>query len=285
MNIENIRAFLEVTSTGSFQKAAENLHVTQSAMSARIKSLEDILNRQLFNRKRNGATLTAGGQAFFKHAQSVVRTWELAKQEIGLSDEFSAIVGLGVQLNHWKSIAAPWLQWMKQNAPDLATQVQSDYSDKLMGMLRNGLLNVAIVNDPQRNPDVVIEHFAEEPLIMVSSVEREVEKAAVAGYIYVDWGHGFRVAHTEAFPDSPSHRMTVGLAAVGLSHILEQGGSGYFLEREVEQHIEEGRLFRVTGAPQFKQTTYLCYIAETSESPAVQAALDGLNHVRADRLQ
>ena len=98
-------------------------------------------------------------------------------------------------------------------------------------------------------------------------------------------GHAFKVAHADAFPDSPSHRMTVGLAAVGLNHILEQGGSGYFLEREMEHHIEEGRLFRVAGAPQFNQTTYLCYIAETSESPAVQAVLDGLNHVRGDRLQ
>ncbi len=285
MNIENIRAFLEVTSTGSFQKAAENLHVTQSAMSARIKSLEDVLNRQLFNRKRNGATLTAGGHAFFKHAQSVVRTWELARQEIALSDEFSAMVGLGVQLNHWKSIAAPWLQWMKQNAPDFATQVQSDYSDKLMGMLRNGLINVAIVNEPQRNPDVVIEHFAEQPLVMVSSKPRDVEATSVPGYIYVDWGHEFRAAHSEAFPDSPSHRMTVGLAAVGLSHILEQGGSGYFLKREVEQYLDDGSLFLVSEAPELKHTTYLCYITETSESPAVQAVLEGLKHVRGDRHQ
>ncbi|NND00905.1 MAG: LysR family transcriptional regulator [Gammaproteobacteria bacterium] len=282
MNIETVRAFLEVAASGSFQQAAENLHITQSAMSARIKGLESHLNRQLFNRKRNGATLTSGGQAFYKHALTVVRTWELARQEIALSNEFSAIVGLGVQLNHWKSTATPWLQWMKENAPDLATQVHSDYSDRLMGMLRNGLINVAVVYEPQRNPDMLIEQYAEEQLVLVSTVPRAVAKHAVEGYVFIDWGHGFRVAHSQAFPESPTHQMTVGLAAVGLGHILERGGSGYFLEREVDRLLREGRLHRVTGAPQFTLKAYLAYFAEARDTPAVQTALRGLEQVHGD---
>ena len=281
MNIENIRAFLEVAASGSFQQAAGNLHITQSAMSARIKSLEELLNRQLFNRKRNGVTLTAGGKAFYKHAQTVVRTWELARQEIALSDGLNAIVGLGVQLNHWKSTAAPWLQWMKENAPDVATQIKSDYSDKLMNMLRNGLINVAILYEPQRNPDIVIEKYAEEKLLLVSSVARAVQQNPIEGYVFVDWGTRFREEHTRAYPDNPTHQMTVALAAVGLNHVLEQGGSGYFLEREVEEHIASGRLFLVEGAKEFSLTTYLAYFAEASDTPSVQTALLGLKQIAA----
>jgi len=280
MNIENIRAFLEVAAAGSFQQAAHNLSITQSAMSARIKNLEEILNRQLFNRKRNGATLTAGGSAFHKHALSMVRTWELARQETALSDAFNAIVGLGVQLNHWKSIASPWLQWMKQNAPDLATQVRSDYSEQLMAMLRNGLLNVAVLNEPQRNPDMVINEYVNEHLIMVSTRPRSVEKTAVPGYVYVDWGNSFRAAHSAYFPDSPTHQITVGLASVGLDHILEQGGSGYFLRRDIEQLVDQGQLYYVEGAPRFEHTTYLAYFAEARESPEVQTTLEGLHQIK-----
>lgn len=280
MNIENIRAFLEVTSAGSFQQAAHNLSITQSAMSARIKNLEQVLNRQLFNRKRNGATLTAGGSAFHKHAVSVVRTWELARQETALSEAFNAIIGLGVQLNHWNSIASPWLQWMKENAPDLATQVRSDYSEQLMAMLRNGLLNVAIVNEPQRNPEIVINEYSTEELLLVSSQPRTVQKTAVPGYVYIDWGDSFRAAHSQAYPESPTHQITVGLAAVGLNHILEQGGSGYFLTRDVAGLIRSQKLFPVEGAPPFQLTTYLAYFAESSETPAVQTALKGLQQIK-----
>ena len=282
MNIENIRAFLEVASSGSFQQAAGNLHITQSAMSARIKNLEQLLNRQLFNRKRNGVTLTSGGQAFYKHAQSVVRTWELARQETALSDGLSAMVGLGVQLNHWKSTAAPWLQWMKTNAPDVATQIKSDYSDRLMTMLRDGLINVAVLYEPQRNPDLVIEKYAEEKLVLVSSVARAVQQSPVEGYIFVDWGTRFRQAHHNAYPNNPTHQITVALAAVGLDHILEQGGSGYFLESEVEKYLASGALIIVDGAEQFNLTTYLAYYAEADDTPAVQTALRGLKKLLED---
>lgn len=281
MNIENIRAFLEVTSAGSFQQAARNLNITQSAMSARIKNLEESLNRQLFNRKRNGATLTSGGTAFHKHAVAVVRTWELAKQETALADEFNAIVGLGVQLNHWKSIASPWLQWMKEHAANVATQVRSDSSDQLMAMLRNGLLNVVVLYEPQRNPDLVIQEYATEELVMVSTHPRAVERTAVPGYVYVDWGASFRADHSLAYPDSPTHQMTVGLASAGLTHILQQGGSGYFLASEVSELIEDGRLSLVRGAPPFTLTTYLAYYSEAVDSPAVQTALQGLHNIRA----
>jgi DNA-binding transcriptional LysR family regulator len=280
MNIEHIRAFLEVTTTGSFQQAAENLHITQSAMSARIKSLEDILNRKLFNRKRNGATLTAGGKAFYNYALTVVRTWEHARQEIALSEEFSSLVSLGVQLNHWKSTATPWLQWMKENAPSVATQIHSDYSAQLMKMLRDGLLDVAVLYEPQQNPDLIIEEYAKEQLLLVSSKPRKVEQEPVAGYVYVDWGQSFRLEHSRAFPNTPVHQMTVGLAAVGLNHLLEQGGSGYFLQREVTDLLDQELLFLVEDAPQFSLTTYLAYFAETHEKTAVQAALQGLKSVQ-----
>ncbi len=280
MNIENIRAYLEVASSGSFQQAAENLSITQSAMSARIKGLEDLLNRQLFNRKRNGATLTSGGQSFYKHALTIVQTWELARQETALSDGLNSIVGLGVQLNHWKSIAAPWLQWMNGNAGDVATQIHSDYSGRLMAMLRDGLINVAVLYEPQRNPDVVIEEFAREDIVLVSSVPRTVQRMPIEGYVYVDWGHRFRLEHTAAYPNNPTHQMTVGMASVGLGQIIEQGGSAYLLESEVQHYVDDGTLYLVEDAKTFTLTTYLAYFRDAPENPAVRQALQGLNYVR-----
>ncbi len=280
MNIENIRAYLEVTSTGSFQQAAENLSITQSAMSARIKGLEDLLNRQLFNRKRNGATLTSGGQAFYKHALTIVQTWELAKQETALSDGVNSIVGLGVQLNHWQSIAAPWLKWMNENVGDVATQIHSDYSSRLMAMLRDGLINLAVLYEPQRNPDMIIEEFTREDIVLVSSVPRAVQRALVKGYVYVDWGHRFRLEHTAAYPDNPSYQMTVGMASVGLGQILEQGGSAYLLESEVKHHVDAGDLFLVNGAKRFTLITYLAYFRDALENPAVESALNALRQIQ-----
>ncbi|MES2182783.1 MAG: LysR family transcriptional regulator, partial [Pseudomonadota bacterium] len=58
MDIDLARTFLEITKTGSFIKAAEQLHVTQTAVTARMHNLEEQLKCRLFVRNRNGASLT-----------------------------------------------------------------------------------------------------------------------------------------------------------------------------------------------------------------------------------
>lgn len=279
MNIENIRAFLEVSQTGSFQQAARNLNITQSAMSARIKGLETGLNRQLFHRRRNGATLTLGGRSFSRHAASLIRTWEMARQESALSEDFQSIVGLGVQLNHWQSIVTPWVNWMGDYHPDLATHIQSDYSSRLMELLRTGSLDVAILYEPQQIPGLNVEKYLDDTLVMVSSTPRRAEMGSVEGYIFVDWGQKFRSDHSQAFPGIGKHRLSVGLADVALGHIEKHGGSGYFLESTISRHIETGNLYRVSNAPEFCISTYMVYVDAPERQQVLQRAISGLRAI------
>lgn len=71
MDTEHLRTFLEVARTRHFGKAAENLFVTQSAVSARIKLLESTLGTELFTRKRNNLQLTAQGKRLLSHAENI----------------------------------------------------------------------------------------------------------------------------------------------------------------------------------------------------------------------
>lgn len=284
MYIDHIKTFLEVASTGSFQLAAEKLCVTQSTVSARIKALEDQLNRPLFVRKRSGTELTSGGQCFHPHALTVVQAWVRARQEVALPEALTSIVNLGIQLNHWDHLAAPWLSWMEQHLPDSATQIVAEYSDSLMRMVRDGVLELAVVYQPQHCPGIVIEPLVTESLILVSTEPRSVGSGQVPGYIFVDWGEVFRTKHSLAFPDAPSHRLTVGLGAVGLEHILKHGGSGYFLESMVQELIVNKRLFMVTGAPVFERPLFLVYQQHPANKPLLDMAIEGLRVVSADTL-
>lgn len=62
VDVDRARTFLEIVHTGSFLKAADRLHVTQTTVSARIRTLEESLGKRLFVRSRNGVTLTAAGR-------------------------------------------------------------------------------------------------------------------------------------------------------------------------------------------------------------------------------
>ncbi|MEG0969159.1 MAG: LysR family transcriptional regulator, partial [Pseudomonas sp.] len=84
MDIDLARTFLEIHRSGSLVAAAQRLHVTQTAISARVQKLEQHLGCQLFVRSRNGASLTADGEAFVVYANQLVQTWEAARRDLPL---------------------------------------------------------------------------------------------------------------------------------------------------------------------------------------------------------
>ena len=87
MDMDQVRTFLEVVEAGSFIRAADALHVTQSTVSARIKELELRLGQPLFVRRKSGVTLTTAGKRFQPHAATLLHVLQQARQDIALPAE------------------------------------------------------------------------------------------------------------------------------------------------------------------------------------------------------
>lgn len=82
MDTELLKTFLEVQKTGHFGKAAEHLYLTQSAVSFRIRQLEQNLGTSLFHRSRNNIQLTQAGETLLPYALSVVQALSTARNHI-----------------------------------------------------------------------------------------------------------------------------------------------------------------------------------------------------------
>lgn len=82
MDIDLLATFLEVNRTRHFGRAAENLFLTQAAVSARIRQLEDNLGVQLFIRARNNIQLTPHGQRLISHAETMLSAWRAAREDV-----------------------------------------------------------------------------------------------------------------------------------------------------------------------------------------------------------
>jgi LysR family transcriptional regulator, flagellar master operon regulator len=80
LDITTARTFLEIVKTGSFVRAAGNLNITQTAVSARIRGLEQQLDRKVFIRNKAGARLTPAGDQFLRFATSLVQIWARARR-------------------------------------------------------------------------------------------------------------------------------------------------------------------------------------------------------------
>ena len=82
LDIVTARTFLEIVKTGSFVRAAHNLNITQTAVSARIRVLEQQLDRTVFVRNKAGARLTPAGDQFLRFATSLVQIWDRARRSV-----------------------------------------------------------------------------------------------------------------------------------------------------------------------------------------------------------
>lgn len=278
MNIELARTFLEIVETRNFNKAAERLNVTQSTISMRVRALEEELGRPLFVRGKTGADLTSAGQQFRRYATTLVRVWQQAQQELALPPGFSTVLNVGGQFSLWDRMLLRWIPWMRNSCPDVAIRVEVGLSDGLMRQLSEGLLDIGVMYSPQSRPGIIIEKLLEEKLVLVSTRAHSIQDWG-GDYVFVDWGPEFRAGHGQAFPDMPTPSVAVGLGALGLQHILANGGSGYFPMRVVRSFLADGRLYMVGGAPEFFRPAFLVYAQRDDQPEWLRTALQGMRWV------
>lgn len=277
MDIETARTFLVVISSGSFVEAAKRLYVTQSTVSARIQRLEAELGAELFVRHKSGTTLTPAGRRFQHHASLLTRTFEQARQEIGVSGGFRAALTVGGRIGLWEELLLRWLPAFAARAPDVVVRAIIGFEEDLMQALTDGRADIAVMYTPQARPGLTIEPLLEEQLVLVST-QAGARAGLDARYVYVDWGPEFFAQHSLAFPHYSGAGLTVNVGWLGLERILSCGGSGYFPVRLVREHERAGRLHRVCGAPEFHLPAYLCFPAK-SEPPMLATALDSIRQI------
>ncbi len=258
MDTEWASTFLAVVAAGSFVRAAERLHVTQSTVSARVRALEEQLGCTLFVRNRSGAHLTAAGRQFQKHAATLVRTVEQARQDAGVAHGYRALLTVGARFALWVELLLRWLPLMREVAPDVSVRGEIGGEEALMTRLVERSMDIGVMYTPESRPGLSVEFLLEEQLVMVSTDSGATDKPST-GYVYVDWGPEFHAKHSINFPDFGTPALIVGIAWLGLQHMLSYGGSGYFPERLVRPYLKAERLFRVRHAPTFALPAYIVY--------------------------
>lgn len=255
MDIGIARTFLEVVKTGSFVGAANNLNLTQTAVSARIRVLEEQLERPVFIRNKAGAKLTPAGEQFQRFATTLVQVWARAQRAVALPPGRQTVVTIGAELSLWSPLLRHWLIWMRRECPDIAVSTQIDTADRLMEQVQDGTLDVAVLYAAPSRPGIVAELLFEEKLVLVRTTPTSVELTP-EDHVQIDWGEEFAASYQAAFPDQPNAVMSISYGPLALEYILVAGGSGYFRKGFIRPYLEEGRLILVPGSPEFSHSAY-----------------------------
>ncbi len=259
MDVVMARTFLTIVATGSFVAAADKLNITQTAVGARIRALEEQLGRPLFSRNKSGARLTAAGERFLRHATILVQTWETARQQISLPSGRAEGVAVGAELSLWDPSMTNWLVWMRRHRPDIAVRAEVDSAIRLLDKIRDRSLDIAVLHNPSQQPDLVVELLCEEKLVLVTTAD----DCAVEpdDFIFVDWGPAFSVNLRAAAATPANPAISINFGPLARSYLMAVGGAGYFRLGSVDAHLATGRLRRTPDAPEFSHSIYLVYAA------------------------
>ncbi len=283
MDIALLKTFIEVARTRHFGKAAEHLCVTQSAVSARVKLLETTLGVDVFNRRRNDIQLTPAGHRLLRYAETIVRSWDRARHELALDDRFERSLAVGCQLDLWPIRVRDWAAGLRVSHPDLALQIELLPADILVQRIAADQLDLVFVFEPPRSPDLEIKQIAAVELILVADrPDLDAAQATAHGYILVDWGTPFMMAHSTRYPDlAPATiRLSQGLLAFDL--LRRVGGAAYLPRPVVEDALAAGELFEVTDAEPIERYAYAAFRPGAGNRELVGEALKGLPGGRND---
>ena len=273
MDTDLLKTFLEVNRTRHFGKAADNLFVSQSAVSARIRQLEDLVGVALFTRDRNNIQPTPAGQKLVQHAERILNNWNRALQEIVQTDDSRVPLSVAGESSLWDIILQNWLNWVDAQRPEVGLYAEALSHEAQLRRLLDGSLDLAFVFEAPQMAQLLSVEVMRVPLVMVASKPGlTVEQAIGSQYLLVDWGTSFAISHARYFPDMPAPRLRVGLGRLAQSLLLECGGAAYLARPMVQEALDQKRLYLVSGAPEIDRSAYAVYPTAHEQ----QAAIDRL---------
>jgi DNA-binding transcriptional LysR family regulator len=169
--LENFRlkVFRAVAEHLNFRKAAEQLFLTQPAVTLQIKALENDLGVRLFDRTAGRITLTRQGSVLLGYANKVARLVSEAERELGGSHgEVSGELLLGVSTTIAQYVLPRLLQAFLEEHPRVQFSLHSGNTSQVVELLLEGKVAIGLIEGPSRERGVHVEPFMEDELVLIT---------------------------------------------------------------------------------------------------------------------
>lgn len=282
MDIELLKTFIEVNNTRHFGRAADNLYITQAAVSARIKQIEEHLGVQLFIRQRNNIQLTAEGDRLLPHAQTMLMAWASAQQDVLCKADKSNHLAIGANPSLWHYFFAQLPQRLLIEKPSLTVQANVADNDKLIADLVDHKLDVALVHDAPSLPELLMAPLTKLKLGLVTSIKGcTLKKAMQDNYIFVDWGIAFSRFHAKRFMDDTGVILHTNMGLMAEQFLTAKNASAY-LPIEAINVDRDARLVVIEKAPIYSRDIHVVYRRNSEQSLLIEQLVSILRDMCSD---
>ncbi|PAV29420.1 LysR family transcriptional regulator [Virgibacillus profundi] len=156
MELRQLRYFMEVANREHVSRAAEQLHVAQSAVSTQIANLEAELGVALFEREGRNIKLTQIGKIFYKHTKTVMQAVENAKKQVDVYlDPERGTIKIGFPTSLSNHLIPSVITSFKDQYPNIAFQLRQGTYNFLVDSVKKGDMDVAFLGPvPKEDPQI-----------------------------------------------------------------------------------------------------------------------------------
>lgn len=168
MQIQTFKIFCDLAETESFSRAAELNHITQSAVSQQIRSLEEQYQAMLIERGKKNFALTQEGRVFLEAAASILQIFDKVGDKI---KELQNIVAGELRVATVYSIGLhelpPYLKVFRKQYPDVELKIDYRRSTQVYGDVHEGTVDMGLVAFPSKKKGLKVETFWKDKLVVI----------------------------------------------------------------------------------------------------------------------
>jgi DNA-binding transcriptional LysR family regulator len=178
MELRQLEYFIAVASEMNFSRAAQRVHVVQSALSTSVSKLEKELGVELFDRSKQQIKITLAGELFREHARRVIHTARLAKDSVSdYRGALSGTVEFGSLVTFGALDVPRVLGEFHRNYPFVRIRLRQSQTGSMayLSAIADGSLDLALVSAPDRFPArIEMRMLAQEPMLFVCRPDHQL---------------------------------------------------------------------------------------------------------------
>ncbi|EME8360725.1 HTH-type transcriptional regulator HdfR [Salmonella enterica] len=262
VDTELLKTFLEVSRTRHFGRAAEALYLTQSAVSFRIRQLENQLGVNLFTRHRNNIRLTTAGEKLLPYAETLMNTWQAARKEVAHTsrhNEFS----IGASASLWECMLNAWLGRLYQlQEPQSGLQFEARIAQRqsLVKQLHERQLDLLITTEAPKMDEFSSQLLGHFTLALYCS--SPARKKSELNYLRLEWGPDFQQHETELIAADEVPVLTTSSAELARQQLSALNGCSWL---PVNWANEKGGLHTVADSATLSRPLYAIWLQNSDK--------------------
>lgn len=262
MDTELLKTFLEVSRTRHFGRAAEAVYLTQSAVSFRIRQLENQLGVNLFTRHRNNIRLTTAGEKLLPYAETLMNTWQAARKEVAHTsrhNEFS----IGASASLWECMLNAWLGRLYQlQEPQSGLQFEARIAQRqsLVKQLHERQLDLLITTEAPKMDEFSSQLLGHFTLALYCS--SPARKKSELNYLRLEWGPDFQQHETGLIAADEVPVLTTSSAELARQQLSALNGCSWL---PVNWANEKGGLHTVADSATLSRPLYAIWLQNSDK--------------------